>query len=57
MGPSLFTCNENSAYIMPRVTARAVTSCAHCTECAHRQATLCIHGTPEMNYGHAVHAS
>ena len=29
MGPILFTCNENIAHVMPRVTAHAVTSCAH----------------------------
>ena len=29
MGPNLFMRNENSAYVMPRVTAHAVTSCAH----------------------------
>ena len=30
VGPNLFMCNENSAYIMPCVTACAVTSCALC---------------------------
>ena len=29
MGPILFARNENIAHVMPRVTARAVTSCAH----------------------------
>ena len=29
MRPILFTRNENIAHVMPRVTARAVTSCAH----------------------------
>ena len=29
MGPNLFAHNENSAHVMPHVTARAVTSCAH----------------------------
>ena len=38
MGPNLFTHNENSAYVMPRVTARAVTSCTHRMVYAHRQA-------------------
>ena len=38
MGPILFAHNENIAHIMPRVTARAVTSCMHCAACARRQA-------------------
>ena len=29
MGPNIFVCNENSAYIMPCVTAHAVASCVH----------------------------
>ena len=29
MGPILFAHNENIAHVMPRVTARAVTPCAH----------------------------
>ena len=29
VGPNLFVHNENSAYIMPCVTAHAVTSCTH----------------------------
>ena len=37
-GPNLFSCNENSAYVMPRVTARAVTSYVHRAVCARRQA-------------------
>ena len=44
MGPNLFACNENSAYIMPHVTAHAVTSCTHCTAHAHTQA-----GHPYVN--------
>ena len=39
MGPILFACNENSAYIMPCVTACAVTSCAHHMVHAHRLAS------------------
>ena len=39
MGPNLFVCNETSAYIMPRVTTCAVTSCAHHTAHARRQAS------------------
>ena len=37
MGPILFACNENSSYIMPWVTAHAVTSCTHCTAHTCRQ--------------------
>ena len=44
VGPDLFTCNENSAYIMPCVTACAVTSCVHCMVHACRQA-----GHPYVN--------
>ena len=29
MGPNLFTCNENIAYVMPHVTAHVVMSCMH----------------------------
>ena len=32
-------CNENSAYVMPHVTANAVTPCAHCMAHARRQAS------------------
>ena len=39
MGPNLFTCNENSAYVMAHVTACAVTSCVHCMVHARRQAS------------------
>ena len=39
MGPNLFMCNENSAYIMPCVTAHAVTSCAHHAVHTCRQAS------------------
>ena len=38
VGPNLFTPNENSPYIMPHVTAHAVTSCMHHAAHAHRQA-------------------
>ena len=44
MGPNLFTHNENNAYIMPHVTACAVTSSTHCMVHAHRQA-----GCPYVN--------
>ena len=36
-GPNLFAHNENSAYVMPHVTAHAVMSCVHCAACARRQ--------------------
>ena len=39
VGPNLFACNENHAYIMPRVTACAVMSCMHHTVHACRQAS------------------
>ena len=38
MGPYLFAHNENSPYVMPCVTAHAVTSCVHHAAHAHRQA-------------------
>ena len=38
MGPNLFAHNENSAYVMPHVTACAVTSCVHHAVHACRQA-------------------
>ena len=44
MGPNLFACNENSAYVMPRVTAHAATSWMHHTVHARRQA-----GCPYVN--------
>ena len=37
MGPTLFMCNENSAYVMPRVTTCAVMSCTHHAVHACRQ--------------------
>ena len=39
VGPNLFMHNKNSAYVMPHVTAHAVTSCAHRTVHACRQAS------------------
>ena len=38
VGPILFTCNEKIAHVMPRVTAHAVTPCAHHASHARRQA-------------------
>ena len=43
VGPN-FLYNENSAYVMPRVTTCAVMSCAHRVVHAHRQA-----GCPYVN--------
>ena len=37
VGPSIFACNENSAYVMPHVTACTVTSCMHHAAHASRQ--------------------
>ena len=56
VGPILFACNENIAHVMPRVTARAVMSCADRVVHTHRQATLIICGMPGFTYGHAVRA-
>ena len=39
MGPNSFAHNENSAYVMPHVTACAVMSCTHRMTHAHRQAS------------------
>ena len=39
VGPNLFAHNENSAYVMPHVTACAVMSCMHHVVHAHRQAS------------------
>ena len=47
VGPNLFACNENSAYIMPHVTTHAVTSCTHHAVHARRQA-----GHPYVNMVH-----
>ena len=38
VGPNLFVYNENSAYVMPSVTAHAVTLFMHRTVHTHRQA-------------------
>ena len=58
VGPDLFMHNENSAYIMPRVTACAVTLCVHCVAHARRQASRSyINVVAEITYGHAMCAS
>ena len=45
--PNLFMCNENSAYIMPHVTAHAMTSCVHHAAHTCRQASC-----PYVNVAH-----
>ena len=51
----VITCNTRKiAHIMPRVTARAVMSCAHHAAHAGKLATLIICGAPGITYGHAV---
>ena len=57
VGPILFTCNENIAHAMPRVTTCAVMSCTHRVACAHagKPSTLIIHGAPGITYGCAIH--
>ena len=56
MGPNVFACNENSAYVMPCVTTCGMTSCAHAQHMhAGTPAALCKCGTPEITYGHAIH--
>ena len=47
MGPNLFACNENCAYVMPHVTACAMTSCMHHAAHAGRQASH-----PYVNMAH-----
>ena len=44
VGPNLYACNENCAYVMPCVTACAVVSCGYHAVHAHRQA-----GHPYVN--------
>ena len=50
MGPNLFACKENSAYIMPRVTTHAVMSCMHRAVHAHRQAGCPMYMCCARNY-------
>ena len=47
MGPNLFTRYENSAFVIPHVTACAVMSCTHHMMHAQRQA-----GCPYVNVAH-----
>ena len=46
VGPVLFVHNENNAHVMPRVTAHAVTSCAHCTVHALTEVCINLQGVP-----------
>ena len=50
VGPNLFACNENSAYVMPHVTAHAMTSCMHRMACACRQAGHPMYTWHARNY-------
>ena len=50
MGPILFARNENIAYVMPRGTAHAVTSCAHHAARACRQAGHPMYTWRTRNY-------
>ena len=50
MGPILFAHNENSAYVMPRVTAHAVMSCTHRAVHAHGQASRPMYMWCTRNY-------
>ena len=54
VGPNLFVCNENSAYVMPLITARAVMSCTHHAVHGCRQAG---HPYAEITYGRAICAT
>ena len=47
VGPNIFACNENSAFIMPHVTIHAVTSCVHhmahgCWQVGHLYANVAL---------------
>ena len=55
MGPILFACNENIAYVMPRGTKHEVMSCAHCMSHAHRQASHPMYMWHTRNYLWACH--
>ena len=39
VGPNVFACNENSAYVIPHATTHAVTSCTHRAVHTCRQAS------------------
>ena len=50
VGPNLFAHNENIAYVMPRGTAHAVTSCMHHMVDARRQASHPMYTWHARNY-------
>ena len=50
VGPNLFAHNENSAYVMPRVTTHAVMSCMHHVVCTCRQAGHPMYTWHAKNY-------
>ena len=50
MVPNLFVHNENSAYVMPHVTAHAVMSCVHCAAHACWQAGCPMYTWQARNY-------
>ena len=56
VGHNLFMHNENSAYIMSCVTARAVMSCMHCVAHARRQAGRPMHTWHARNYLWTCHS-
>ena len=59
VGPNLFMRNENHDYIMPHVTACAVTAmCVSHSTCMQASwLPLCKCGVPEITYEHAIRAS
>ena len=56
VGPNLFMCNENHAYVMPCVTHMCsdIMCGLHgaCTQASWLP--LCKHGVPEITYAHAI---
>ena len=56
VGPILFACNENSAYVMPCITACAVTSCTHSAAHTSRQAGHPMYTWHTRNYLWTCHS-
>ena len=54
VGPNLFVHNENSAYVMPYVTAHAVMSCTHHMAHACRQASPYVYVAWQKLHGHSI---
>ena len=50
VGPNVFVCNENIAYVMPHGTEHAVMPCVHHAVCACRQASHPMHMWHARNY-------